>query len=122
MHVLSTIIYRQTADWLRRSGLMLSEDDIRRKTAKNGSLHIARIAAYLIRGHDDWRSDVAQMATQIETLDPDVQVLQPHLEQAIAILETVIGNSARYASDVDNALKASTIDADIDRYLYSKIG
>jgi hypothetical protein len=53
-YIIAAIIASRVADWLCSSGRMAATDEIERLVAKRGSFHVARIAAYLWRGVDNW--------------------------------------------------------------------
>ena len=120
-HVLAYLIYRNTKLWLSRTGYAQSLDELRRKLARTGSFHIARIASFLWRGEDAWSQNPQSYHLQITSLTEAHNPLDKQLEQSLAILEKVIRESKNYTlAEIETALKSSILDNDIDRELNSK--
>lgn len=118
-YLISVIISRYTNQWLKGQGLTSVEDDNCRKLAKKGAFHLARIASFLWRGDDAWKTDVSFLKSQLEALDQDAVVLNPHLKTAFHILQQLIYTDKHYLLDIDAALKSYTLDERIDQELYT---
>jgi hypothetical protein len=118
-YVLATLIYRTTEAWLTSSGLSADSDDVKRKIANNGSFHVARIAAFLWRGSDNW-DGIPELKEHMGTLEKDPKKLEGPLLKSFQILETLIKANPHYASDLDTTLKSVTLESDIDKELHTK--
>ena len=117
-YIIAAMLSRRVSDWLRRNGYVTATDETERLIAKRGAFHIARIAAFLWRGNDNWRIDREDLKEQIVQLESATEEVQAHFPKALAMLADLIRSSEGYASDVDRALKSAALDRDIDRRLY----
>lgn len=118
-HVLSVAIYDATQIWIRGSGLTHSTTDLKRKLVKNGAFHLARMAAYLWRGTDNWNQDPAAFDAQISSIKTNPSILDVHLIDALDRLGRIISANSAFSSDLDNALKSSLLESAINRDLHS---
>lgn len=118
-YILATIIAARVADWLRISGHMTAADEVERLIAKRGSFHVARIAAYLWRGSDDWHGKQQKLADEVEDLEKNPHKLEIIFPKAFDLLSEVIKASPSHTSDVDRALKSAALDKDIDKRLHA---
>lgn len=121
IYVFSALLFLYSKKWLRHSTYAGSSDAIRRKLAKNGAFHIARIAAFLLKGNDNWDDGKFDFKKLISDLRRKPQALDGYWEKAFKVLEKVIRDKTEYASDLDRALKSNALDSDIDRQLHITI-
>jgi hypothetical protein len=91
--------------------------DVERIVAKRGSFHVARIAAFILRGGDEWKIGRTTLQEQMEDLKAYSSKIDALLEEAFQILLKIIADSD-FSSDPDRALKSASLDRDIDRFLY----
>lgn len=117
-YVMAYLIGRSVNEWLRHSGLTNDSDDLRRMLAKRGAFHIGRIVAYLWRGTDDWKRTESELKRQLTDLDSGNVDLEPMIQEAMNLFETLIKSSPDYKQDIDRALKSNALNADIDRMLH----
>jgi hypothetical protein len=118
-HVLSVIIFETTSNWIRSTSLASTGNDLRRKLAKNGVFHLARIAAFLWRGGDKWNRSADDLKQEIDDLKADPSVLDAHLADSMVRLEGIITANAAFSSDVDGALKSNLLETEITRTLHN---
>ncbi len=119
-YIIMVLIARYTSQWLRTKGFSSSDDETTRKIAKNGAFHVARIAAYLWRGDDEWRISEEILKEQLQELENDITILDSHLEGAFQIFEDMIQSDDYFLRDLDRTLKSHTLDEVIDRKLYTQ--
>ena len=117
-YILATVVAARVSEWLRVSGHITAADEVERLIAKRGSFHVARIAAYLWRGSDDWHGKQQDLAKEVEELEKSPAKLQAVLPKAFDLLAEVIKASPSHRSDVDRALKSAALDKDIDKRLH----
>ena len=117
-YVLAVQNYRYTGNWLRESPFINDTDDVRRKIARNGAFHIARIASFLWRGSDKWKDVSDQVEREIEELGANPSRLDRHLRDAVTFLQKLISETDAYSRDIDAALKSANLDADISSRLH----
>lgn len=117
-YVVSALLHRYVTNWSRKSGLTKDPNDLRRKLARYGMFQIARIAAFLWRGTDEWRSETHRLRENIRILEENPELVNVHLETSLEMLERIIKGDKQYMSDVDNALKAGMLDLEINRSLH----
>ncbi len=118
-YIVSYLLYRLATSWLRALGNTASSHDMTRRLAKNGAFHIARIAAFLWRGNDEWRRASKQsIKGQIGTLESAPETLAPFFKSGLALFRKIITGNEQYASDTDRAMKSYILDADIDSRLH----
>ncbi len=89
-HIILVLIARYTTHWLRAKGLNSSDDETKRKIAKNGAFYIARITAYLWHGNDEWRISQDILKSQLLELENDISILDTHLGVALQIFEDIM--------------------------------
>lgn len=118
-YVITTQIYSAATTWPRTSGYTDDQNDLRRKLANNGAFHLARIASYLWGGSDEWRTGVAGLEQRLSELECNPHLLDLHLQRGLELLESVINSNHAYISDLDNALKSTTLDLDLDQVLHT---
>lgn len=120
-YILVWLIYQSVKSWI--SQYKNDEDILRRKIAKTGIFHVARIAAYLWRENDVWEDQkgkrVGILIEQIDALKSDPDQITPHFEQGFLILEKIIQNNPDYSEDLGVALKSVRLDEDINKYLHT---
>jgi hypothetical protein len=119
-YVIAVQIYRHCLLWIGLSGYTKDADDVRRKLANSAAFHISRITSFYWRGGDDYKVKDTILQAQIETLEHNPQILDPHIENAFDLLENIIRTQPAYQADLDRTLKSSQLDADIDRALHSR--
>ncbi len=119
-YIISWLIYRLTEGWIKQSGYAKdTSNDIRRRLVTSGAFFIARIVSYLWRKGDNWKRGVKykkELEQQISTLEEKQDSLNDFIEQALGVLETIVRKNYR---DIEKALKSSSMNTDIDRYLYT---
>jgi hypothetical protein len=118
-YVIATIVCRLTNSWLSRSRLTSARSDIKRKLANNGAFHVARIAAFYWRKSDNWNVDGDQLRGEIETIEKNPRLLDQKLKKAFKTLEEIVSKDRHYVSDLDAALKSITLEAEVDKFLYT---
>jgi hypothetical protein len=118
-YIIALLLERAGQSWVQRSGFTESQDDLRRKIANNGSFHLARAAAFIWRGSDNWGQSAADLREQIETLEVNPKILAGTFKKALATLEGVVTSNSQYQADMDAALKSATLEADLDKALHS---
>jgi hypothetical protein len=119
-YIIASEIYRRAVAWLRQIGYTATTDDVRRKLSNVGVFHIARVAAYHWRGSDNWRHDLSMLRAQIEQLQNSPGALDLHLQDEVIRIEGLIRSGPGFLSDLDNALKSSSLDAAVDKSLSKK--
>lgn len=117
-YIISALIASRVAEWLRKSTHAKAGNDVERLLAKRGSFHVARAAAYLLRGSDDW-SNKDDLKQELEHLEVSPEKLEAVIEPAFDLVLDIIRQSSEYVTDVDRALKSSALDRDISAYLNS---
>lgn len=120
-YVIATRLFVVSSKWLKSSKYINDRHDLRRKLARNGAFHVARIAAHLWRGNDIWGSstkDVSQMKKLLENLEQDSTFIEPLLEEAFQMFFKVFNTNEQYKTDPDDAFKTSSLDEEIDKLLY----
>jgi hypothetical protein len=118
-YIIATQLFRLTVEWLSTSGLISDTDDLRRKIANNGAFHVARIAAFLWRGSDKWKTELSDLKKNLDALEKSPQILDQILVESFEKLEAMIKSKPHYSGDIDAALKSGTLEADIDKDLYT---
>jgi len=117
-YIIATLLGGRATEWLRKSPHVVSEDDVTRLSAKRGAFHVARIAAFLWRGNDEWNVKADVLKTQVKEIEFG-KGFDAIFEKAFSILLAVIRSSGDHLVDVDRAFKSAQLDKDIDKYLYS---
>jgi AIPR protein len=120
-YIIATLIYRYTQEWIKRSGTTKDSDHIRRKLANNGTFFIARIASFLWMQGDHYNKDRSYLQSKIADLEANSQVMDTYISSALDQLEAIIKGNQGYRSDVDRAMKSTTLNTEIDRALYSPV-
>ncbi len=118
-YIISLLLERAARKWLLKSGYTEAQDDLRRKLANNGVFHLARSAAYIWRGSDNWSISSDELKEQIYTLEKAVDGLSTAFHQGFEKLEGLIRNNSPYQADLDTALKSATLENDLDKVLHS---
>lgn len=121
-HVICLLLCDAAAAWARTARRATGVTELRRKLINNGRLHIARIAAFLWRGSDEFNQESATLQTQIATLQTTPAVVNPHFNDALNRLEALISANPDFLNDVDAALKASLFETAITRSLHAPAG
>lgn len=94
-----------------------STDDTTRYIAKNASFHISRITAFLWRGNDNW-TNTATLKQNIASLTSENSILENHINNSVPILTDILKKS-KFANDLNNALKSSDIDNEMNKELHT---
>lgn len=118
-YIISTLIVRLCIKWFGEQGLITDNDDTLRNLAKKGAYHVSRIASFLWRGDDSWKIDQDILRQQLSLIERDPNSINAHFTDAFERLDSIIRAEPHYLSDLDNALKAYTLDEQIDRSLYT---
>lgn len=118
-HVLSVLILETTQNWIKSNNLASTGNDLKRKLAKNGVFHLARMAAFLWRKGDNWNKSAADLKKEIDDLKVAPSIMDAHLTSAISRLEAIITANAAFFSDVDGALKSNLLETEITRMLHN---
>jgi len=118
-YVLAFQIYQDIARRLQESALVRDKDNVRRKIANNSAFHVARIAAFLWRGTDNWDGNIDDLVKRIEQLKEGTRALARHFRKAFDLLETVVRARREFARDIDGAFKAHELDDAISAALHS---
>jgi len=113
-----SVAYRRASEWLRQYAN--DPNDLRRKLAKNGAFHVARIAAQAWLGVDYDRANQIALQARIADIASGVGPLETHLGAALDLVEEIMRSNPQYMSDPDVALKSSQLDDDIDRRAYQR--
>lgn len=120
-YIISTLLFRLSALWLKNSTYIEDRNDLRRKLARNGAFHIARIASHLWRGADRWNADLKQLVGHIETLEKSPDELNPFFERAFILFHKVFMGNEQYKLDPEGAFKSMSLDEKIDTVLYKRV-
>ncbi len=118
-YIISMLLERAAKDWIFKSGYTETTEDFRRKLANNGVFHVARAAAFIWRGSDNWSIPAEELKQQIKTLEENPQSLSIFFQEGFYRLENIIKNNPQYQADLDGALKSATLESDLDRALHS---
>jgi hypothetical protein len=118
-YIISTLLVRLATKWLKDNGLISDADDTRRNIAKKGAYHVSRIAAFLWRNNDAWKIDQDILRQQLHIIESDPGSINSIFQETFERLESIIRAETHYVNDLDNALKAYTLDERIDRSLYN---
>jgi hypothetical protein len=118
-HVLSVLILENTQNWIKKNNLANSSNDLKRRLAKIGAFHLARMAAFMWRGGDNWSKSATDIKKEIDNLKRNSSLLDVHLKKAMSKLEAIINANAAFLSDIDGALKSNLLEAEINRKLYN---
>jgi hypothetical protein len=117
-HVICLLIYQAANVWARTARRAPGITELRRKLINNGILHISRIAAYLWRGNDSFGQATVILQGQITTLQTTSAIVNPHFDNGLNRLETLINANPDFVNDVDGALKAALLETAITRSLH----
>lgn len=118
-YIIATCIAARVTDWLRTSPYLTSSEELERLVAKRGAFHIARVAAFLWRGTDDWQGKKVDLGRDLTTLETDPASLTAIFPKAFALLLAVMRSDVSHTADVDRALKSAGLDRDIDKALHT---
>ncbi|MFO0603082.1 MAG: AIPR family protein [Polyangiales bacterium] len=117
-YIISAIIASRVAEWLLASEHATGSDEHRRLIAKRGSFHVARAAAFLCRGSDNWQGNQQKMAKELKEFERNPGMLTGFVPQALEVVFKAITSSQSHKADVDRALKSSALDRDLDKLLH----
>jgi len=117
-YIIASLLSRRASEWLRRSTYATGHVDTDRIIAKRGGFHVARIAAYLWRGNDEWKIPRDTLQKEMKELEKEPSVFTDYFDKAFKILTGIIASSDSHAGDLDRALKSAALDRDIDSCLY----
>jgi len=115
-YVFCFLVYKHVESWLEKN-YGADDDDLVRKIAKTADFHVSRMTAYYCLGGDNWR-DVRKIKPLIEQCKDSPTFLDVHVDKAFKKLVSLIRRKKKYAADVENALKSSLLDEDINAMLY----
>ena len=118
-YIISALLVRRLNQWFKDNNLTSDGDDIRRNLAKKGVYQVSRITSFLWRGNDLWRIDQETLRQQLSALENNPSIIDDYMSEAFNRLESIIRSYPHYINDIDNALKAYTLDERIDRSLYT---
>jgi len=123
-YIISWFIYRLTETWIKQSDYAKdTSNDIRRRLASSGGFFITRIVSYLWRKGDNWKRGVKfkkELEKQISILEAKPDLLNEYIEEALRLLEIIIRKNPHYRTDLEKALKSSSLNNDIDHFLYDQ--
>jgi AIPR protein len=115
-YVIALRLFWLASKWLRESKYSNDRNELRRKLARNGAFHIARMGSYFWRDGDKW--DDQDFKAEIETLEQSSDDIAPHFERAFKLFNKIFKDNSQYKLDPDGAFKTSSLDEDIDRELH----
>jgi len=118
-HIICLLISKAAVVWARTSRRAAGITEMRRKLINNGLLHIARIASYFWRNSDAFDQDIAALQAQISSLQATPAQLNPHFDDALNRLESLITANPDFANDIDTALKAPLLESAISRSIHT---
>jgi hypothetical protein len=117
-HVICLLLYHAANTWARSARRVSGITELRRKLINNGTLHIARITAFLWRGSDSFGQSTATLQTQITTLQTVPASLNPQFIEALNRFEAIITANPDFLNDVDGALRSALVETAITRSLH----
>jgi hypothetical protein len=117
--LLPVLVHRRTTLVLRSMGLRGTE--LRAKLAKTAAFHVSRIAAQLWLGRDYDATDPKTLSKRVEQIENDPTVVDECIQQALSILEKLVGSRTEFRSDIDVAMKSSDLEDAISKYLYGRV-
>jgi len=117
LYLIAFLLGRAVSTYIRTNRLRADPDDVRRVIAKRGTFHLARIAARLWRGGDDWTVGTDVLLRQLSELTAGAPAVQQAVGRAFALLEETIRASPDFLADIDRALKSYQLDVEIERRL-----
>jgi hypothetical protein len=117
-YVFAALVSRILDKWLKTSDYATSNDDIERKMANNGTYHAARLLAGMWHG-SDW-ANINTLSSKIHILVEKPETMSAEIANAFAVLVDTVRNDHRFSSDVDNALKSSALDQEIEKSIASR--
>lgn len=120
-HVICLEISVAAHTWSRTARRHRNITETRQKLLNKGVFHIARMAAFLWRGSDALNQGDTVLQTQITTLREAPETLNPHFDEALNRLETLISANPDFASDIDASLKSALFDTSITRALHTPV-
>jgi hypothetical protein len=116
-YVFAFLVYKHVESWLEKN-FQYDQDDLIRKLAKTADFHVARIAAFYCLGGDHWHN-TQKITSLIEKCKNSPAFLDAYTEKAFRKLISLIRRKKKYEKDIENALKSSSLDEDIQSMLYS---
>lgn len=117
-YIISAIVARRAGEWLRRSPHAAASDEIERLVAKRGTFFLARIAAFLWHGNDEWRRPGAELKTELQRLEQSPDALDGRFPEAWRILLSAVRAVEPQSADVDRAMRSSQLDTELDSRLH----
>lgn len=116
-YIISAILVKKLALWLRQTEQYKSENTTERIIAKRGLYHIARIAAYIWLGGDEW-NNLSKMKKSLKDIENEKNTFDDIFLESFEILYDIIKNS-EYADDIERGLKSYPIDRAIEAKLHT---
>ncbi|ELP31598.1 AIPR family protein [Rhodopirellula baltica] len=116
-HVLSVIIYLAVQSRISAGSLNRAENELRRKLAKGGAFHLARVVANRWRNTDAWNQGRETLQTQIAEFQSTTGMLDTHIDDSIEFIAKLIEDNSAFANDIDGALKSNLLEREITREL-----
>jgi len=118
-HVICLLLYQAANTWARGARRVTGITELRRKLINNGVLHIARIASFLWRGDDSFAQPMATLQSQIATIQTTPGVINPHFDNGLNRLETLINANPDFMNNVEGAIKSALLETAITRSLHA---
>ncbi len=116
-HVICLLLCQAGNDWARTARRHAGITELRRKLINNGLLHIARMAAFLWRGEDNFDQSIATLQEQIAMLRTTPNHVNQYFDGGLQHLETLITVNPDFVNDIDGALKSALLETAITRSL-----
>jgi hypothetical protein len=116
-YIIAYLIHERVGGWLAKSGYTSTGNTTKRKLAKSGSFHVARIASYLLMKGNKFDIPREQLKVFVSELQDEQNILDGVFEKAFNLLHEIIMNERQYVEDVDRALKNGPFDFEIERTL-----
>jgi hypothetical protein len=121
-YVICLLLFEISSVWARDARRKECVSELRRKLINNGLLHLARIASFLWRGQDSFKQPIPVLQDQISELTSNPRILDPHFNEALDRLESLIKANTAFVNDVDGALKSAFLDSTITKSLHQPDG
>ncbi|MFT5303809.1 MAG: hypothetical protein ACI814_004630 [Mariniblastus sp.] len=118
-HVVCLLLYLASKNWAMSARRTPGITEIRRKLINNGLLHVARIAAFLWRGDDSFAQSTSTLQGQISTLQTTPEVVNPHFDDGLNRLESLINTNPDFVNDVVGAIRSALLENAITRALHT---
>jgi hypothetical protein len=116
-YLLASLIYRKTAEYLI-STYGLAKDSTKRYLSKNASFHISRVVAFRCLNGDTW-SNPNLLKDLLKKIVRNDDSLKKEIDASLLLLTRIVKSNAIFSEDLNNALKSSELDNEINKKLYS---